>query len=503
MRKLTLIIYMLLILSLISAAAAEAMENIKLRFHFADGDVPASVNPETIKVLFNPNEYVITKATPWKNHDISGLDSPESEFTSGEPFRLQMELFFDSYEEKKDVREYTEKIASLVASDLHNPPVCLMTWGSVQFKCVLQRINVTYTLFLDDGTPVKAVMDTVWKEFKPVQEHELGNINDTEKVLDIMENRFNEGWPGILDLIPASQNSIPILKAYDADSFQDVVDVMFENFEAETRTYNLVSVNQANCSAVNIIANAETSISDKFCQVRGFKVEIDGAGGKEADTAWEHVEGGELIIELTETTTGADKFQTTSPGHKSVGEITLRGSMTSKRKDIANWIMDTINNKSFNCRRCVDVSLSLFDEHGNAVETFDFSALDYAIFKNELLFLTLDNDSLNALVIKVKRTRANGSEYNGPPKIFIILPTSGPAFMPVGIGGMNFDVGTIPFFNNTPSIALFNFGTRNLPLIGSISVGFTIVPPAAPTGPGNVVVEYLGQRSNPFPFTKN
>ena len=72
----------------------------------------------------------------------------------------------------------------------------------------------------------------------------------------------------------------------------------------------------------------------------------------------------------------------------------------------------------------------------------------------------------------------------------------------MGIGGTNFDTGSIPYINAIPSISLFNFSTRTLPLIGAISVGFTIVPPAAPSGQGDVVIDYFGQRSNPFPFRK-
>jgi hypothetical protein len=100
-------------------------------------------------------------------------------------------------------------------------------------------------------------------------------------------------------------------------------------------------------------------------------------------------------------------------------------------------------------------------------------------------------------------TGAGGCQFSGPPRIFILLPSSGPSFMPLVVGGSNFDVGTIPYVNSTPSVSIFNFSTRNIPLLGSISVGFTIVPPAAPSGPGDVHVEYFGQRSNPFPFTKN
>ena len=59
---------------------------------------------DRIDVLFNPKEYTITKATPWKHHDIQGLDAPTLEFTSGEPYRCQFELFFDSYEEARALR---------------------------------------------------------------------------------------------------------------------------------------------------------------------------------------------------------------------------------------------------------------------------------------------------------------------------------------------------------------------------------------------------------------
>ena len=90
---------------------------------------------------------------------------------------------------------------------------------------------------------------------------------------------------------------------------------------------------------------AEAATSDKFAQVRGFKVDIVSAGGKEVDTAWESVSGGEMIIEHTDSTTGSDKFKTNSPGHKTVGEITLRGAMTDKRAAMCQWINETVAGK--------------------------------------------------------------------------------------------------------------------------------------------------------------
>lgn len=68
---------------------------------------------------------------------------------------------------------------------------------------------------------------------------------------------------------------------------------------------------------------------------------IDRGGGRDVDTAWESVTGGEEMTEITETTVGSDKYQTTTPGHKTVGELTLRGAMTQNRKSVLDWVNDS------------------------------------------------------------------------------------------------------------------------------------------------------------------
>jgi hypothetical protein len=80
-----------------------------------------------------------------------------------------------------------------------------------------------------------------------------------------------------------------------------------------------ISARAETCKAVDV---KELSSQAQVCAAE------DGSGG---DASVDSVAGGELVIEVTETTIGADKFQTTSPGHKSVGELTLRGAMTDKR----------------------------------------------------------------------------------------------------------------------------------------------------------------------------
>jgi hypothetical protein len=122
---------------------------------------------EDIPVLFNPREYIIEKKTPWNEMNVFGLDSPPVQFTLGERKRLSMELFFDTSEEKTDVREHTGKIENLmmVNAQEHRPPILRFSWGPLSFDCVLEDLVQRFTLFRGDGTPLRAISKAVFKEY--------------------------------------------------------------------------------------------------------------------------------------------------------------------------------------------------------------------------------------------------------------------------------------------------------------------------------------------------
>ena len=120
-----------------------------------------------IEELFNPKEYVIEKKTPWAEQNVFGMDSPPVQFTIGERKRLSMELFFDTSEEKSDVRSYTGKMEELmvVNAQEHRPPLLRFSWGTLSFDCVLEDMVQRYTLFANDGTPLRAILKVVFKEY--------------------------------------------------------------------------------------------------------------------------------------------------------------------------------------------------------------------------------------------------------------------------------------------------------------------------------------------------
>ena len=128
---------------------------------------------ETIDVLFNPKEYSIQKSVQWEPHKAPGLDLPEQQFTSGNPAVLTVELFFDTYETKDDVKgKYTDKLLKLATVDetIHRPPIVMFTWGSQKFKGVIESLSLRYTMFLPSGKPCRAVANLSIKEAKTAKE---------------------------------------------------------------------------------------------------------------------------------------------------------------------------------------------------------------------------------------------------------------------------------------------------------------------------------------------
>lgn len=119
-----------------------------------------------VVALFNPKEYAISKSVPWNPQTSAGLDAPEMQFTTGQGESLDFELFFDTYEAGSNVRDYTQKLhlLAMIDADLHRPPQVMVSWGKLSFQGVIESVNHRFTMFLDDGTPVRATCKVTIRE---------------------------------------------------------------------------------------------------------------------------------------------------------------------------------------------------------------------------------------------------------------------------------------------------------------------------------------------------
>lgn len=123
-----------------------------------------------IPVMFNPEEYSLDLGNTFAEIGIPGIKTPPIQYVRGNIRNLNMELFFDTYELKSDVRNETQKITSLLEIEINTqaPPILLFSWGGLNFKCVLESAGQRFTMFLEDGTPVRATLTVSFKEYEAV-----------------------------------------------------------------------------------------------------------------------------------------------------------------------------------------------------------------------------------------------------------------------------------------------------------------------------------------------
>src|SRR5271154_2001868 len=126
---------------------------------------PAGQSP--FNVLFNPTEYSLSKSNQIGEAAVPGLEAPILQYVHGNTRTLDMDLYFDTFEEGTDVRDDTDLVYDLllVDPDTHAPPICEVAWGSFTFCGVLDHVSGKFTLFLADGTPVRATLSVTFKEF--------------------------------------------------------------------------------------------------------------------------------------------------------------------------------------------------------------------------------------------------------------------------------------------------------------------------------------------------
>jgi Contractile injection system tube protein/LysM domain len=122
---------------------------------------------ETVKVLFNPTEYTITKTNTWNFKQVQGQSLPPAEFGGGNPRELALSLLLDAslLEGSQSVVSVTNSLFKMMdvgdgqpaAGARSTPPFVTFRWGAVEtFKAVCTSLTVAYQLFRPNGEPIRA-----------------------------------------------------------------------------------------------------------------------------------------------------------------------------------------------------------------------------------------------------------------------------------------------------------------------------------------------------------
>jgi nucleoid-associated protein YgaU len=140
----------------------------------------------SIPCMFNPFEYSVSKSNSYAEKAQNRSEVAKSEFQKAGPQKLQLTLTFDTYntKEKADVSKITVKLWELMETKTRQeknetekipPPYVAFEWGVFTFVAVITEMTQKFTLFLLDGTPVRAQVNVSFTQFSDSKDYKHQN----------------------------------------------------------------------------------------------------------------------------------------------------------------------------------------------------------------------------------------------------------------------------------------------------------------------------------------
>lgn len=135
---------------------------------------------ERVYCMFNPHEYTVAKQNSWEKGETKGKNVPKVKFSQGGAETLKLQLFFDTYAEGSDVREHTDGLWKMMMvteekknprNEKSEPPRVAFHWGKFFFRAVITSLSQKFTLFLEDGTPVRTTVDVSFQQVEDEEDH--------------------------------------------------------------------------------------------------------------------------------------------------------------------------------------------------------------------------------------------------------------------------------------------------------------------------------------------
>ncbi|WP_266168304.1 hypothetical protein [Dyella subtropica] len=181
---------------------------------------------KTIPVMYNPTELSLNKSVV-----VQGEGS-NIQFQRVNDDDLVVNLFFDTYDSKTDVRRYTDEIAALTKPTVgtgvrKEPPTVVFSWAGALFTGLIVRLEQKFTLFLESGVPVRAELTVTFKSVLTPQQdlaargyfncRQFWTVAENDRLYLIAENTL--GDPALWRLI-ADANGI-----YDPLNFPTPADI--------------------------------------------------------------------------------------------------------------------------------------------------------------------------------------------------------------------------------------------------------------------------------------
>lgn len=142
---------------------------------------PGGIN---VACMFNPYEYTVSKSNTFQENPRNNADTPRGEFFKSGSQTLKLKLVFDTYEVGRDVSLMTNELWKFMMTKTQTtrrknkkipPPQVAFEWGVFRFVSYITNMTQKFTLFKNDGTPVRAEVDVTFTQYTDVNDYPAQN----------------------------------------------------------------------------------------------------------------------------------------------------------------------------------------------------------------------------------------------------------------------------------------------------------------------------------------
>jgi Contractile injection system tube protein len=136
---------------------------------------------EEYTAVLNPETYSLNYEIRSNNEQAQGTSANQSNFSTIAPKKLEFDFLFDatgaltshvialpfSLDKQKSlddqIRQFKRTIFDFIGKT-HQPPFVLLQWGTLEFRCKVEKMLINYKLFKPDGTPLRAIAKVTFAE---------------------------------------------------------------------------------------------------------------------------------------------------------------------------------------------------------------------------------------------------------------------------------------------------------------------------------------------------
>lgn len=132
-----------------------------------------------IECMFNPSKFSFQMSNRWDAEPVAGASAPSLRYAGAQSGKFSLSLVFDTTGTGASVTTHTNKLLKLMEVDKTladydpqrnsgRPQWLTFHWGTQlhTFKAIISSLNVTFTYFASDGTPLRATVDASFDQYE-------------------------------------------------------------------------------------------------------------------------------------------------------------------------------------------------------------------------------------------------------------------------------------------------------------------------------------------------